>query len=84
MQRDVDRVMRAGIETEELAIKHVRDGRERVPVLRMHMRKRPLHALRRHAAANVRILQNVKRIVVINEAVMARLAEDEPDKRDNA
>ena len=64
-------MVRAWIHSEQLAIEHVRNRRERMPVLRMNMGKRPLDASPGQASAHVRIVEHVKRIVVINELVTA-------------
>jgi hypothetical protein len=77
-------VMPAGPQPKQLAIEHVRNGRERVPVLRVDMGEGPPDALPAQPAVHVRILQDVKRIVVIDELVVECLSKDNPDEREDA
>jgi len=75
-------MMRAWIQAEQLAIEHVRHRRERMPVLGMNMGEGPLDSGPRQPRAHVRIVEHVKRIVVINELVTECLPEHRPRKRD--
>ena len=75
-------MVRAWIHSKELAIDHVRNCRERMPVLGMNVGERPCDAAPRQSCAHVRIVEHVKRVVVINELVMERLAEHRPRQRD--
>ena len=45
VQQHIDEVMPAGLEPEQLAIQHVRDGGERMPVLRMNVGERPTNTM---------------------------------------
>jgi len=74
--------MRAWIHAEQLAIEHVRNRRERVPVLRMNVRERPRNAPPRQARAHVRVVEHIKRIVIIDELMANSLAERRPCDRD--
>ena len=74
--------MRAWIQPKELAIEHVRDRGEGMPVLGMNMRERPRDATPAQSRTHVRVIEHVKRIVIINELVMERLSEHRPRDRD--
>ena len=78
MQEDIGEVMAAGVKTEELAIQHVRQRRERMPVTRMSVRECPHDSMRSDTTGYDRISVNVSAIVVIDEVVAERLREDEP------
>ena len=75
-------MMRAWIHAEQLTIEHVRNRRERVPVLRMNVRERPRNAPPRQSRAHMRVVEHVKRIVIIDELVANSLAEHRPCDRD--
>src|ERR1700736_2832723 len=75
-------MVRAWIHSKQLAIEHVRNRRERMPVLGMNMSEGPLDPSPRQARAHVRVVEHVKRIVVINELVTACLSKYRPRKRD--
>ena len=51
----------------KLAIQHVRQPRQRMPVAEIHRRERPLKAVARNATANMRVVGHVKRIVEVDE-----------------
>ena len=74
--------MRARIQVEQLAIEHVRHRRQWMPVLGMNMGEGPLNSAPRQPRAHVRIVEHVKRIVVINKLVTECLPEHRPRKRD--
>jgi len=73
--------MRAWIHAEQLAIEHVRNRRERVPVLGMNMGERPPDAPPGRSGAHVRIVEHVKRIVIIDKLMAKSLAEHRPRDR---
>ena len=62
----------------QLAIEHMRDRRQGVPVLGMDMRKCPGDVGEVDAAGDSCVLVDVVRIVVVNEIVPECLAENEP------
>ena len=62
----------------ELAIEHMCDRRQRMPVFGMDMRKRPGDVGDADAASDPRVLIDVTRIVVVNEIVPERLNKDSP------
>src|SRR2546423_9331354 len=78
--------MPTGPQAEQLAIGHVGNGRERMPVSSMRVRPCPLHPINRETAVHARILGYVNAVVVIDEVVRDGLAEDGPDQyeQDNA
>ena len=75
-------MMRARIHAEHLAVEHVRNGRKRMPVLGMHMGEGPPNPSRGQPRPHMRVLEHVKRIVIINELVPAGLGEHGPRKPD--
>jgi len=74
-------MMRAWIHAEQLAIEHVRNRRERVPVLGMNVGERPQDASPGQARAHVRVVEHVKRIVIIDKLMAKSLAEHRPRDR---
>jgi len=62
----------------QLAIEHVCDGRQRVPVFGMDMRKRPGDVGDADPARDPGVLIDVVRIVVINEIEPECLTKDDP------
>lgn len=80
MPDHIDKVMRARVQPEQLAIEHVGKCREWMPVIRINMRERPLDIAPAHACADMRVLANVKWIIEVDELVMDRLAEYGPNE----
>jgi hypothetical protein len=70
--------MSAGIEPKELAIEHVGNRRQRMPVPRVAVRERPSDSGQCETAGYDRIFIDVNVIVEINEFVTKRLPENEP------
>ena len=81
MQPDVRPMMSPWLKTVELAIQHVRQRGERMPVVGMHTGEGPPNSVRREARADPRILVNVFVVVVVDELVSQRLAKDNPHDR---
>ena len=81
VKENIHKMMGAWIQAEQLAIEHVRDGRERMPVLRMNMGERPPDAAPGQACAHMHVVEHVKRIVVVNELMPKCLAENRPGER---
>jgi hypothetical protein len=79
---NVDQMVRAGIQAEQLSIEHVRNRSEGMPVLGMHVRERPRDSVPAEPRSHVRVVVNVKRIVIVDELMMKSLAEDRPRNRD--
>lgn len=82
MEENIYQMMRAWIQAEQLAIEHVRDRRQRMPVLGMHMGERPPNPAPAQPRADVRVIKHVKRIVVIDELMLKRLPKNRPRQRD--
>ena len=76
MQTDIDQMMCAGIQTEKLAIDHVRNRRQWMPVLRMNVSKCPGDTAPVQPGPDIRVLENVTTIVVVNEIEVPGLEED--------
>ena len=64
----------------QLAVEHVCDCRQRMPVFGMDMRKRPGDVREVDAAGDPSVLIDVTRIVVVNEIVPERLTKNRPRK----
>ena len=78
VQQDIGQVVSAGvIQSVELAIQHVGEPSERVPVGGMKVRKGPDDSLGSETACDLRIIIDIDLIVGVDELVPDRLAEDE-------
>jgi len=71
-------VVPACVYSMQLAIEHMCDRRQRVPVFGMDMRKCPGDVGEVDAAGDSRVLIDVVRIVVINEVIAKRLCKHHP------
>ncbi len=69
VQKHVSEMMPGRIESVELAIQHVRNRCQRVPVTGCRMRKGPRDPCQRQPCGDVRIRVNILRIVVRYELV---------------
>src|SRR5437870_2234465 len=78
MQQHISEVMTAGFEPEQLAVEHVRNRRERMPVPRMRMGKRGEYAVYRKASGDGGVLIHVQVIVEIDEIVPQSLTKNQP------
>ena len=78
VQEDIGKVVPAGIQSMQLAIQHMCDRSERVPILGMDMGKRPGDIGEIDAAADSCVLIDVAWIVVIDEIVPKGLSIDDP------
>ena len=65
------------IQSVELAIQHVGEPSQRVPVAGMEVRKGPDDSRGGEAAGNLRIIADILVVVVVDELVPNRLAEDQ-------
>src|SRR5438552_13205562 len=79
MQQDIRQMMSPRLETVELTIQHVRNGSQRMPVVRMHMGEGPLNPLEGETVRDPWILVYVLIVVVVDKLVPNGLAEDDPD-----
>src|SRR5690349_19982880 len=82
VQQHVNEMMRAWPWAKKSVIPHVRHRCQRMPVVRMNMGKGPTCALPIEASQNFRVFADVSRIVVVDEVVVQRLAENRPGHRD--
>ena len=71
-------MMTPWLEPVQLAIQHVRDRRERVPVGVVNMGKGPLNIAWTETANDPWVGVNVRTIIVVYEAVVQRLAKHDP------
>ena len=65
----------------QLAVEHMRDGRQRMPVHGMNMGKCPGNAADAQSLSYLRVFVDVTRIIVVNEVVPECLAEHKPAQR---
>jgi len=72
VEGDVDHVRTAGVQAENLAIQHVGNPREGVPVVGLAINKGPFHTSPGEAGADGGIVVNVCVVVVGDELVVAR------------
>jgi len=81
MQQNVCQMMSARLEPVRLAIQHVRNRGEGVPVNSMRVGESPLDPLDRETGDYYGIIVNIVAVVVIYEPVPERLTEDDPHNR---
>jgi hypothetical protein len=74
VQNHVRPVMHSGVESEDLAIEHVRKAGERKPIVVVEGSEGPPDAIPAESIADVRIIGDVNGIVIIDEIVRADLA----------
>src|SRR5207249_419257 len=84
MQKHVDEMMPTRTEPKKLAIEHMRYGSQRMPVLRMNVGECPHNRVQGYPVADMRIFEDVKWIVIIDELMAKRLAKDRPNQRQEA
>ena len=75
VQEQARQMMEARVQAEELAIEHVREPGQRVPVGRVAGREGPPHPLETEPRSDVEIFDDVLRIVVEDELVAANPSE---------
>ncbi len=79
VKQDVSKMMSPGLESVKLAIQHVGNGGEWMPVGCMHMGESPCKIPWRETVQYFWVGVNVRTIVVIHELVMKGLAKHDPD-----
>ena len=84
MEKHVCEVMSTGVEPEQLAIEHMRNTRQRMPVSRVKMGKYSNHVIERDALDDARILININMVIEIDEIVPERLPKDQPGDCDQS
>ena len=70
--------MTSGFQPIQLAVKHMRNRRQRMPVLGMNMAKRPGDTGQAEPASYFRIFVDVGLFIVVHEFVPERLAKNNP------
>jgi hypothetical protein len=78
VQKNVAEMVPGRLQAVQLTIKHVRNGRERVPVTAYLVCKSPRDPFQRKACCNVCILINVLGIIVGDELMAQSLTENQP------
>ena len=75
VEQEVRQVMAGGLEAVKLAIQHVGNPSERMPVAGVAAGERPVERVRRDASLHGRILHDVLQVVVVNKIVADHRAE---------
>ena len=81
MQHQAGEMVPTRAKPEELDIEHMRDGRERMPVLGMNVGKRPGDPMERDSISYRGIGVEIRDVIVVDELVPERLAENDPRQR---
>ena len=76
VQQDIDQMMSAGVQPEELAVQHVGKRGERNPVGDLRVGKGPAHRLHGQSLFHHRVLIHILVVIIIDELKMRRLSED--------
>ena len=76
VQEHVGQMMAAGLQAIKLAVQHVREPGQRMPVAGVVRGERPGDSLAGQAPADVPVLVDVIVVVEVDEVVAGRLAED--------
>ena len=84
MEKHVCEVMPTGVEPKQLAIEHMRNTRQGMPVSRMKMHKCPNYAIERDALAYARILIDINVVIEIDEIVPECFPKDQPGDCDQS
>ena len=80
MQEHISEVMTAGLESEQLAVEHVRNRRQRMPVSCVSMGKCADEAIGREALCDPRVFVHVHVIIEVDEIVPKSLTENNARK----
>ena len=84
MEKYVRKVMPAGLQTIKLAVEHVCDCCQRMPILGVDMRKRPDNIGKAKAGPYPGVLIDITRVVVIHEIESECSSKDGPCKQREA
>ena len=79
VEEDIGEVMAAGIQPVKLAVEHVGEPGQRMPVADVAISKRPLNSPPTQALADLGIVVHISRIIVVDKLVSQCLAENHPD-----
>jgi len=80
VQQDICEMVSSRLQPIQLAVEHVGNRRQRVPVHGMNMSECPGNAAETEAACYVCVFINVTRIIVVNEVMPKGLAKNNPRK----
>ncbi len=83
MQEDIGKVMTAGLKPIKLAIYHVGNERQRMPIVRIAIEERAAKAVPGQSAANQRIAVDVNFVVETDEIVPEGLSKNGPNQNHN-
>ena len=81
MQHHIGRVVPSGEEPVNLAVRQMRQSGQRMPVCPVAMAEDPGDPGSRQPLGHVRIVVDVHVVVVIDELMADRLAEDQPNRQ---
>ena len=79
VQQQIGQMVPPGVQPEHLAIEHVRNHRQRIPLAHRAAGQRPLQSVGRQAVIDVRVVSDIQAVVVFEEGVPQRLAVDRRD-----
>ena len=82
MQKNIREMVTTGVETKQLAVDHVRERRERVPIVPMPSSKCVDDAVNTQSMSDVRIGINIFAVVVVDEVVTDGLRKHQPGNGD--
>lgn len=77
MEQDIGEVMTAGVQSVELAVQHVREPGQGMPVMRMAVSEGPADAGQGQTLYNLRIIIHILVVIIIDKPMTERLAEDQ-------
>src|SRR5438309_3695232 len=78
MEHEIGQMMSARIQAVELAIDHMRNPRQRMPVRRVNMPEGPDNSIHAEAPHYLGISRYVIGIIIVDKPVVERLAENDP------
>src|SRR3954451_16124734 len=80
VQQNIREMMPARVESVDLAVGHVRNRGQRMPVIRMHMSEGPENSVEAQTIYDDRIIVDVIVVVIIQELMPNRLCKNHPDE----
>ena len=82
MKQNICEMMAAGLESENLAVEHVRNDGERMPIIGLGIDKGLFQSVDAESLADQPISVDVSFVVEVYEVVPKRLVKDDPDQSD--
>ena len=76
VEKDIGEMMSGGIQSVKLAVQHVGKPGQRMPVVGMNAGESPNYPLQRQTPGNLRVFIHIIIVVIVNELVNHRLAEN--------